>query len=123
MQWPWLDWAMPGKLSALGSGRVIRQSLRLGETRRLVPVSPTKIDSAGIYGFLKSGKSWMTKVAAKRRTFPSVLGVLMETILNVDTSIARLDETRRLVPVSPTKIYSAGIYQWSIPKSVIVRLI
>ncbi|KAI1723638.1 hypothetical protein DdX_03802 [Ditylenchus destructor] len=39
--------------SALGSGRVVRQSLRLGETRRLVPVSPTKIDSAGIYGFRK----------------------------------------------------------------------
>ncbi|KAI1723722.1 hypothetical protein DdX_03893 [Ditylenchus destructor] len=45
--------------SALGSGRVIHQSLRLGETRRLVPVSPTKIDSAGIYGFRKSGKSWI----------------------------------------------------------------
>ncbi|KAI1710545.1 hypothetical protein DdX_10604 [Ditylenchus destructor] len=45
--------------SQLGSGRVIRQSLRLGETRRLVPVSPTKIDSTVIYGFRKSGKSWI----------------------------------------------------------------
>ncbi|KAI1726253.1 hypothetical protein DdX_02962 [Ditylenchus destructor] len=45
--------------SQLGSGRVKRQSLRLGETRGLVPVSPTKIDSAGIYGFRKSGKFWI----------------------------------------------------------------
>ncbi|KAI1700381.1 hypothetical protein Ddc_18114 [Ditylenchus destructor] len=39
--------------SPLGSGRVIHQSLPLGETKRLVPVSPTKIDSSGIYGFRK----------------------------------------------------------------------
>ncbi|KAI1704474.1 hypothetical protein DdX_14236 [Ditylenchus destructor] len=39
--------------SVLGSGRVIRQSLLFCETRRLVPVLPTKIDSAGIYGFRK----------------------------------------------------------------------
>ncbi|KAI1700718.1 hypothetical protein DdX_16527 [Ditylenchus destructor] len=43
----------------LGSGRVIRQSPPLGETRRLVPVSPTTFANTGIYGFRKSGKSWI----------------------------------------------------------------
>ncbi|KAI1728718.1 hypothetical protein DdX_00916 [Ditylenchus destructor] len=82
----------------LGSGRVIRQSLRLGETRRLVPVSPTKIDSAGIYGFRKI-------LDLGRLTFAAPLGsgrVIRQSL--------RLGETRRLVPVSPTKIDSAGIY-------------
>ncbi|KAI1714285.1 hypothetical protein DdX_08377 [Ditylenchus destructor] len=45
--------------SGLGSGRVIRQSLPLGETRRLVPVSLGTFASTGIYGFRKSGKSWI----------------------------------------------------------------
>ncbi|KAI1697875.1 hypothetical protein DdX_18240 [Ditylenchus destructor] len=45
--------------SPLGSGRVIRQSLPLGETRRLVPVSPTTFATTVIYGFRKSGKSWI----------------------------------------------------------------
>ncbi|KAI1696080.1 hypothetical protein DdX_19237 [Ditylenchus destructor] len=38
---------------------MIRQSLHLGETRRLVPVSPTTFASTGRYGFRKSGKSWI----------------------------------------------------------------
>ncbi|KAI1714913.1 integral membrane protein DUF106 domain-containing protein [Ditylenchus destructor] len=77
---------MTDMLKALGSGRVIRQSLRLGETRRLVPVSPTKIDSAGIYGFRKSGKSWIWGVA----NFP-----IGARIRACDTSIAssRRDKT------------------------------
>ncbi|KAI1716515.1 hypothetical protein DdX_07575 [Ditylenchus destructor] len=54
--------------SVLGFGRVIRQSLRLGETRRLVPVSLGTFASTGIYGFRNSGKSWMTKGAAVRRS-------------------------------------------------------
>ncbi|KAI1717231.1 hypothetical protein DdX_06968 [Ditylenchus destructor] len=45
--------------SGLGSGRVIRQSLRLGELSRLVPVSQATFASTGIYGFRKSGKSWI----------------------------------------------------------------
>ncbi|KAI1728463.1 hypothetical protein DdX_00648 [Ditylenchus destructor] len=45
--------------SGLGSGRVIRQSLRLGELSRLVPVSLATFASTGIYGFRKSGKSWI----------------------------------------------------------------
>ncbi|KAI1694061.1 hypothetical protein DdX_20315 [Ditylenchus destructor] len=44
-------------VEALGSGRVICQSLPLGERSRLVPVSPTKIATTGRYGFRKSGKS------------------------------------------------------------------
>ncbi|KAI1712175.1 hypothetical protein DdX_09718 [Ditylenchus destructor] len=44
--------------SGLRSGRVIRQSLRLGETRRLVPVSAWTNHFAGRCGFRKSGKSW-----------------------------------------------------------------
>ncbi|KAI1717975.1 hypothetical protein DdX_06384 [Ditylenchus destructor] len=52
--------------SPLGSGRVIRQSLPLGETRRLVPVSPSTFATTEIYGFRKSGKSWMTMGAAMR---------------------------------------------------------
>ncbi|KAI1728251.1 hypothetical protein DdX_00416 [Ditylenchus destructor] len=59
--------------SQLGSGRVIRQSLRLGETRRLVPVSPTTLANTGIYGFRISGKSWMTMGAAVRRSRWAVL--------------------------------------------------
>ncbi|KAI1722217.1 hypothetical protein DdX_04526 [Ditylenchus destructor] len=43
--------------SRLGSGRMIRQSLRLGETRRLVPVSAYTGDPIRRYGFQKSGKS------------------------------------------------------------------
>ncbi|KAI1693247.1 hypothetical protein DdX_20767 [Ditylenchus destructor] len=43
--------------SVLGFGRVIRQSLPLGETRRLVPVSGPNRASTGRYGFRKSGKS------------------------------------------------------------------
>ncbi|KAI1694514.1 hypothetical protein DdX_20074 [Ditylenchus destructor] len=39
--------------SRLGSGRVIRQSLRLGETRRLVPVSAWTNPNSGRYGFRK----------------------------------------------------------------------
>ncbi|KAI1708891.1 hypothetical protein DdX_11651 [Ditylenchus destructor] len=54
--------------SRLGSGRVIRQSLRLGETRRLVPVSAYTGDPIRRSGFRKSGKSWMTKGAAVRRS-------------------------------------------------------
>ncbi|KAI1713930.1 papain family cysteine protease domain-containing protein [Ditylenchus destructor] len=50
--WPWANFQ-----SALGSGRVIRQSRRLGETRRLVPVSQTNNAYSGIYGFRKSEKS------------------------------------------------------------------
>ncbi|KAI1723465.1 NADH Ubiquinone Oxidoreductase [Ditylenchus destructor] len=45
--------------SPLGFGRVIHESLRLGETRRLVPVSSPNRDSTGRYGFRKSGKSWI----------------------------------------------------------------
>ncbi|KAI1716397.1 hypothetical protein DdX_07447 [Ditylenchus destructor] len=52
----------------LGSGRVIRQSLRLEELSRMVPVSPGTSKISGIYGFRNSGKSWMTKGAAKRRS-------------------------------------------------------
>ncbi|KAI1696339.1 dynein light chain type 1 domain-containing protein [Ditylenchus destructor] len=54
-------------MGRFGSGRVIRQSLRLGETRRLVPVSPTKIDSAGIYGFRKILDDQGRRQAAKPR--------------------------------------------------------
>ncbi|KAI1716396.1 hypothetical protein DdX_07446 [Ditylenchus destructor] len=43
----------------LGSGRVIRQSLHLGELSRLVPVSPGTSTISGICGFRKSGKSWI----------------------------------------------------------------
>ncbi|KAI1695687.1 hypothetical protein DdX_19460 [Ditylenchus destructor] len=39
--------------SGLGSGRVIRRSLRLGELSRLVPVSLGTFASTGIYGFRK----------------------------------------------------------------------
>ncbi|KAI1717041.1 hypothetical protein DdX_06766 [Ditylenchus destructor] len=39
--------------SPLGFGRVIRQSLRLGERRRLVPVSSPNWASTGRYGFRK----------------------------------------------------------------------
>ncbi|KAI1704044.1 hypothetical protein DdX_14545 [Ditylenchus destructor] len=58
--------------SQLGSGRVIRQSLRLGELSRLVPVSPGTSAISGIYGFRKSGKSWIwaghrSRVAARFR--------------------------------------------------------
>ncbi|KAI1693008.1 hypothetical protein DdX_20893 [Ditylenchus destructor] len=45
--------------SRLGSGRVIRQSLPLGETRRLVPVSVPANQPIRRYGFRKSGKSWI----------------------------------------------------------------
>ncbi|KAI1712221.1 hypothetical protein DdX_09768 [Ditylenchus destructor] len=45
--------------SQLGSGRVIRQSLRLGQLSRLVPVSPTKIDAAGIYGAAMWRSRWV----------------------------------------------------------------
>ncbi|KAI1714890.1 hypothetical protein DdX_08162 [Ditylenchus destructor] len=45
--------------SGLGLGRVIRQSLPLGETRRLVPVSSPNRAFTGRYGFRKSGKSWI----------------------------------------------------------------
>ncbi|KAI1693670.1 hypothetical protein DdX_20530 [Ditylenchus destructor] len=54
--------------SGLGSGRVIRGSLRLDELSRLVPVSLGTFASTGIYGFRKSGKSWMTVGAAMRRS-------------------------------------------------------
>ncbi|KAI1702290.1 hypothetical protein DdX_15557 [Ditylenchus destructor] len=54
--------------SQLGSGRVIHESLRLGELSRLVPVSPGTSAISGIYGFRKSGKSWMTVGAAMRRS-------------------------------------------------------
>ncbi|KAI1713998.1 hypothetical protein DdX_08884 [Ditylenchus destructor] len=54
--------------SRLGSGRVICQSLRLGETRRLVPVSAYTGDASRRYSFRKSGKSWMTMGAAMRRS-------------------------------------------------------
>ncbi|KAI1726311.1 hypothetical protein DdX_03025 [Ditylenchus destructor] len=59
--------------SVLGSGRVIRQSLRLGELSRLVPVSQATFASTGFYGFRKSGKSWMTMGAAVRRSRWAVL--------------------------------------------------
>ncbi|KAI1725389.1 rab-GTPase-TBC domain-containing protein [Ditylenchus destructor] len=55
---PWFGHGLTFQ-SPLGSGRVIRQSLRLGERSRLVPVSPTTFASTGIYGFRKSGKSWI----------------------------------------------------------------
>ncbi|KAI1729589.1 hypothetical protein DdX_01838 [Ditylenchus destructor] len=42
--------------SQLGSGRVICQSLPLSEGSRLVPVSPIRFATTGIYGFRKSGK-------------------------------------------------------------------
>ncbi|KAI1729543.1 hypothetical protein DdX_01789 [Ditylenchus destructor] len=45
--------------SGLRSRRVIRQSLRLGETRRLVPVSHAANPYSRRYGFRKSGKSWI----------------------------------------------------------------
>ncbi|KAI1705668.1 hypothetical protein DdX_13462 [Ditylenchus destructor] len=45
--------------SPLGFGRVIRQSLPLGERRRLVPVSSQNRASTGRYGFRKSEKSWI----------------------------------------------------------------
>ncbi|KAI1725800.1 hypothetical protein DdX_02480 [Ditylenchus destructor] len=45
--------------SQLGFGRVIRQSLALDKLSRLVPVSPTTFATTGIYGFRKSGKSWI----------------------------------------------------------------
>ncbi|KAI1699166.1 hypothetical protein DdX_17500 [Ditylenchus destructor] len=51
--------------SPLGSGRVIRQSLPLGERSRLVPVSPTTFVTTGIYGFRKSGKSWIMACTPK----------------------------------------------------------
>ncbi|KAI1698338.1 hypothetical protein DdX_17970 [Ditylenchus destructor] len=54
--------------SGLGSGRVIHESLRLEELSRLVPVSPGTSASSGIYGFRKSGKSWMTVGAVMRRS-------------------------------------------------------
>ncbi|KAI1713858.1 GC-rich sequence DNA-binding factor-like protein domain-containing protein [Ditylenchus destructor] len=43
--------------SVLGFGRVIHESLRLDERRRLVPVSSPNRASTGRYGFRKSGKS------------------------------------------------------------------
>ncbi|KAI1699270.1 hypothetical protein Ddc_18637 [Ditylenchus destructor] len=39
--------------SGLGSGRMIYESLPLDERKRLVPDSPTKIDSSVIYDFRK----------------------------------------------------------------------
>ncbi|KAI1704979.1 hypothetical protein DdX_13909 [Ditylenchus destructor] len=38
---------------------MIRQSLRLAETRRLVPVSAWTNPNSGRYGFQNSGKSWI----------------------------------------------------------------
>ncbi|KAI1697164.1 piwi domain-containing protein [Ditylenchus destructor] len=64
--------------SPLGSGRVIHESLRLGELSRLVPVSPGTSAISGIYGFRKSGKSWMTKGAAMRRSRWVVLWTLKQ---------------------------------------------
>ncbi|KAI1728525.1 SANTA (SANT associated) domain-containing protein [Ditylenchus destructor] len=43
---------------------MIRQSLRLGETRRLVPVSHAANPYSGRYGFRKSGKSWIWPACA-----------------------------------------------------------
>ncbi|KAI1694583.1 hypothetical protein DdX_20042 [Ditylenchus destructor] len=72
--------------SVLGSGRVIRQSLRLGETRRLVPVSPSTFAITGRYGFRKSGKSWI---------WPGHRSPVGTRIRACDTSIAssRRDKT------------------------------
>ncbi|KAI1703769.1 hypothetical protein DdX_14708 [Ditylenchus destructor] len=72
--------------SPLGFGRVIRQSLRLGETRRLVPVSSPNRDSTGRYGFRKSGKSWI---------WPGHRSSVAARIWACDTSIAssRRDKT------------------------------
>ncbi|KAI1722135.1 hypothetical protein DdX_04441 [Ditylenchus destructor] len=39
--------------SQLGSGRVIHESLRLGQLSRLVPVSPGTSANSGIFGFRK----------------------------------------------------------------------
>ncbi|KAI1698358.1 hypothetical protein DdX_17952 [Ditylenchus destructor] len=41
------------------AARIRAQSLPLGDTRRLVPVSPRRFAFSGIYGFRKSGKSWI----------------------------------------------------------------
>ncbi|KAI1710664.1 hypothetical protein Ddc_13313 [Ditylenchus destructor] len=81
--------------SVLGFGRVIYQSLPLGERKRLVPVSPTKIDSCEIYGFWKYG-------FGPGVTFQSVLGfgrVIYQSL--------PLGEKKRLVPVLLTKIDSS----------------
>ncbi|KAI1709739.1 hypothetical protein DdX_11132 [Ditylenchus destructor] len=45
--------------SRLLSGRMIRQSLPLGELNRLVPVSVPANQPIRRYGFRKSGKSWI----------------------------------------------------------------
>ncbi|KAI1704393.1 hypothetical protein DdX_14260 [Ditylenchus destructor] len=53
--------------SPLGFGRVIRQSLRLGETRRLVPVSSPNRASTERYGFRKILDDQGRRQAAKPR--------------------------------------------------------
>ncbi|KAI1725713.1 hypothetical protein DdX_02389 [Ditylenchus destructor] len=65
--------------SPLGFGRVIRQSLRLGERRRLVPVSSPTSTTTGRYGFRKSGKSWI---------WPGHRSSVAARIWACDTSIA-----------------------------------
>ncbi|KAI1720950.1 glycine rich protein family domain-containing protein [Ditylenchus destructor] len=77
--------------SPLGSGRVMHESLRLGELSRLVPVSPGTSAISGIYGFRKSGKSWMTKGAAMRRSRWVVLWNALSKMLKLilEFSIAK----------------------------------
>ncbi|KAI1720803.1 ground-like domain-containing protein [Ditylenchus destructor] len=72
--------------SRLGSGRMIRQSLPLGETRRLVPVSVPANQRIRRYGFRKSGKS---------RISPGHRSPVAPRIWAYDTSIAssRRDKT------------------------------
>ncbi|KAI1723629.1 hypothetical protein DdX_03793 [Ditylenchus destructor] len=65
--------------SRLGSGRMTRQSLPLGETRRLVPVSAYTGDPIRRYGFRKSGKSWI---------WPGHRSPVAPRIWAYDTSIA-----------------------------------
>ncbi|KAI1707912.1 hypothetical protein DdX_12142 [Ditylenchus destructor] len=65
--------------SGLGSGRVIRQTLRLSELSRLVPVSLATFAISGRYAFRKSGKS---------RIWPGHRSCVGARIRACDTSIA-----------------------------------
>ncbi|KAI1695076.1 hypothetical protein DdX_19776 [Ditylenchus destructor] len=83
----------------LGSGRVIRQSLRLGETRRLVPVSPTKIDSEDLWLPEYPGWPWAPPSGEAAGWSYGIKTKALGSGRVIRQSL-RLGETRRLVPLS-----------------------
>ncbi|KAI1708898.1 hypothetical protein DdX_11661 [Ditylenchus destructor] len=92
----------PGHKSSVAARiwRVIRQSLRLDELSRLVPVSSPTSTTTGGYGFRKSGKSGI---------WPGHKSSVAARIWRVIRQSLRLDELSRLVPVSsPTSTTTGG---------------